>query len=217
MGLTTHATLLFDRATQIENGCLRLAVVGSVSRGKSTLVNALLGEPRLSVDMEVCTGVITQIVHGSNVNEVAVVESGARRTLEREEFLDTVRLTPEEQGSIRNKEAFAMPERLTKVDYAVLECEYPLGEKGLHIVDTLGFRAGRKAEDITEGFLVNTDALVFVTRAHPLFEEEDQEFLEAQLRLNESRVEHIFFVINDFSRLDESERGRGPTECPTPS
>jgi hypothetical protein len=208
LGLTTHATLLFDRATQIDNGCLRLAVVGAVSRGKSTLVNAILGAPRLSVDMEACTGVITQIVHGSNTNEVTVVESGERRTLERDKFFDTVRLTPEEQGSIRDERAFLMPERLTKIDYAVMECDHPLGEKGVHIVDTLGFRAGRKAEEITEGFLAKTDALVLVTRAQPLFEKADQEFLKAQLRLDESRLEHIFFVINDFSGLDEEERAQ---------
>ena len=97
--------------------------------------------------MEACTGVITQIVHGTNKDKVTLVESGKQRTLAWEEFVDTVRFTPEEQGSIRDKQAFLMPERLVKIDYAVLECEYPLGEKSLHIVDTLGFRAGRKAEE----------------------------------------------------------------------
>jgi hypothetical protein len=48
--------------------------------------------------------------------------------------------------------------------------------------------------------------MLFVTRAQPLFEEEDEEFLTAQLRRNESSLEHIFFVINDFSGLDEAER-----------
>ena len=208
LGLTTHATLLFDRATHVENGCLRLAVVGSVSRGKSTLVNAILGEPRLSVDMEACTGVITQIVHGSNVDEVTVVEGGESRIVGHEDFLNTVRLTPEEQVAIKQKQAFSVPERLTKIDYAVLECEHPLGEKGIHIVDTLGFRAGRKAEEITEAFLAKTDALVFVTRARPLFEEADKDFLETQLRLDPSRLEHIFFVINDFTGFDEQERAK---------
>ena len=63
-----------------------------------------------------------------------------------------------------------------------------------------------KQKKITKGFLANTDALLFITRAHPLFEQDDQDFLNAQLRLNESRLEHIFFVVNDFSRLDEEER-----------
>jgi GTPase SAR1 family protein len=206
LGLIRPAEQLLERVTRIEKGCLRLAVVGAVSRGKSTLVNALLGESRLSVDMEACTGVITQVVHGTNTNEVTVVEGGKSRSLAWEDFLNTVRLTPEEQGTIRNKQAFAMPERLVKIDYAVVECEYPLGEKSLHIVDTLGFRAGHKAEEITKDFLADTDALLFITRAQPLFEEADKEFLNTQLRLNESRLEHIFFVVNDFSRLDEEER-----------
>ena len=206
LGLTILADALLERVDWLEGGCLRLAVVGSVSRGKSTLINALLGEARLPVDMEACTGVITQIVHGNNRDEVTVVEGGESRTVGHEAFLNTLRLTPEEQGAIKQAQAFLMPERLTKIDYAVLECEFPLGEKGLHIVDTLGFRAGRKSEEITKAFLANTDALVFVTRAQPLFEDEDEAFLNAQLRLNEFRLDHIFFVINDFSRLDSAER-----------
>ena len=206
LGLIRPAEQLLERVTWIEKGCLRLAVVGAVSRGKSTLVNALLGESRLSVDIEACTGVITQVVYGDNINEVTVVESGKSRSLAWKDFLNTVRLTPEEQGTIRDGKAFAMPERLTQIDYAVVESNHLLGEKGLHIVDTLGFRAGRKAEEITKEFLTKTDALLFVIRAQPLFEEADEEFLTAQLRLDESRLEHIFFVINDFSGLNETER-----------
>ena len=40
LGLIIKAEQLLDRATRIEKGSLRLAVVGAVSRGKSTLVNA---------------------------------------------------------------------------------------------------------------------------------------------------------------------------------
>ena len=206
LGLTILADALLDQVAWLEGGCLRLAVVGAVSRGKSTLVNALVGASCLPVDIEACTGVITQVVYGSNVDEVTVVEDGERRTLRQEAFLNTIRLTPEEQGTLWSGEAFLLPERLTRIDYAVLESEHLLGEKGLHIVDTLGFRAGRKAEEITKAFLAKTDALVFVTRAQPLFEEADQKFLETQLRLNASRLEHIFFVINDFSGLNEEER-----------
>ena len=205
LGLTTSADKVLERIAWLEGGCLRLAVVGAVSRGKSTLVNAILGKSRLSIDAEACTGVITQIVHGRNTDEVTLVENGQHRIVPDTEFRNTVRLTPEEQGSIRSWRTFLIPERLTKIDYAIMECDHPLGEKGLHVVDTLGFRAGRKAEEITKEFLTKTDALLFVIRAHPLFEEEDEGFLKMQLRLNESRLEHIFFVINDFSGLDEAE------------
>ena len=206
LGLTRPAERLLDRVASIEQGSLRLAVVGAVSRGRSTLINAFLGESRLPVDMEVCTSVITEVVYGTNVDEVTLVENGKSRILGWEDFLNTVRFTPEEQSSLGNTKAFAMPERLAQIDYAVVECEHPLGAQGLHIVDTLGFRAGRKAEETTKEFLANTDALLFVTRALPLFVEEDRDFLNAQLRLNASRLEHIFFVINDFVRLDAEER-----------
>jgi GTPase SAR1 family protein len=202
LGLTASADMLLDRIISLQEKCLQIAVVGAVSRGKSTLINAILGEHRLPDDMEACTGVITQVIYGTNVDEVTLVEKDQRRMVPHTEFLNTVRLTSEEHRSIKTGEAFEMPERLTHIDYAVLEADYRLGESGLYLVDTPGFRAGKAAEDITKNFLAKTDALLFVTRAQPLFEEEDEEFLTAQLRHNESSLEHIFFVINDFSGLD---------------
>ena len=103
LGLTRPAERLLDLVASIEQGSLRLAVVGAVSRGKSTLVNALLGASHLSVDMEACTGVITQVVHGTNTNEVTVVKGGRKETLAWEEFLNTYRFTPEQQGSIQDR------------------------------------------------------------------------------------------------------------------
>ena len=98
LGLTASAAELLNRMISLQGKSMRIAVVGAVSRGKSTLINALLGEERLPDDMEACTGVITEVVYGTNVDEVMLVEKDKRRMVPHTEFLNTVRLTPEEQA-----------------------------------------------------------------------------------------------------------------------
>ena len=198
------------RAVWLESGCLRLVVVGMVSRGKSTLINALLGEERLVVDDQSSTGVISEIVYGKNTEEVTIVKkNGEKCAVPNDDFKEKYSLSEKEITSIQDSEHNKLPDRLMSIKQAVLEADYPLGraDGGLRIVDTLGLRAGEDAEEITEEFLHQADAVVVVIGNQGMLEGDDEkEFIKARLRLDDKRLEHIFFVINYFqSKPDLSE------------
>ena len=190
------------RAEWLESGGLRLVVVGMVSRGKSTLINALLGEKRLVVDDQSSTGVISEIVYGKNTEEVTIVKkNGEKCAVPNDDFKEKYSLSEKEITSIRDSEHNKLPDRLMSIKQAVLEADYPLGraDGGLRIVDTLGLRAGEDAEGITEEFLHQADAVVVVIDNRGMLEGDDEkEFIKARLRLDDKRLEHIFFVINYF-------------------
>ena len=205
-----RAANLRDRAVWLESGCLRLVVVGMVSRGKSTLINALLGEERLVVDDQSSTGVISEIVYGKNTEEVTIVKkNGEKYAVPNDDFKEKYSLSEKEITSIRDSEHNELPDRLMSIKQAVLEADYPLGRAAgeLRIVDTLGLRAGEDAEEITEEFLDQADAVVVVIGNQGMLEGDDEkEFIKARLRLDDKRLEHIFFVINYFqSKPDWSE------------
>jgi GTPase SAR1 family protein/nucleoid DNA-binding protein len=205
-----RAANLRARAEWLESGCLRLVVVGMVSRGKSTLINALLGEERLVVDDQSSTGVISEIVYGKNTEEVTIVKkNGEKCAVPNDDFKEKYSLSEKEITSIQDSEHNKLPNRLMSIKQAVLEADYPLGraDGGLRIVDTLGLRAGEDAEGITEEFLDQADAVVVVIDNRGMLEGDDEkEFIKARLRLDDKRLEHIFFVINYFhSKPDWSE------------
>jgi GTPase SAR1 family protein len=197
-----RAANLRARAVWLESGCLRLVVVGMVSRGKSTLINALLGEKRLVVDDQSSTGVISEIVYGKNTEEVTIVKkNGEKCAVPNDDFKEKYSLSEKEIKSIQDSEHNKLPDRLMSIKQAVLEADYPLGraDGGLRIVDTLGLRAGEDAEGITEEFLHQADAVVVVIDNRGMLEGDDEkEFIKARLRLDDKRLEHIFFVINYF-------------------
>ena len=123
-----RAANLRDRAVWLESGCLRLVVVGMVSRGKSTLINALLGEERLVVDDQSSTGVISEIVYGKNTEEVTIVKkNGEKYAVPNDDFKEKYSLSEKEITSIRDSEHNELPDRLMSIKQAVLEADYPLG------------------------------------------------------------------------------------------
>ena len=73
--------VVLDQATE-----LRLAVIGDFKRGKSSVINAVVGEPILPTDVLPCTSGIIELVHGQQT-EYELVHDGISRLRSREEFL----------------------------------------------------------------------------------------------------------------------------------
>ena len=206
LGLLNPAAQLNTRADWVEQGQFRLTVAGTVSRGKSTLLNACLGKEIFPTGSEAVTGGICQVVYGSNNNEVTLIKKGASHTMPYAEFCEWISLATDEQPPIDSKDPFPMPERLENLDYAVLQSDASLCEKGIRLTDTLGFNAGPKQEQITRQFLRVTDALLIVLTTIPLFNTDDVELVNKYYyKDDESGIGNMFFAINDFGILDDEQ------------
>ena len=190
------AAALVDRADRLENGCLRLAVVGSSRRGKSTLVNALVGEKLLPMGRTPTTAVITHIIYGES-KEVKLIENhGSEKTILRQEFVDECVLEPRRE----------IPQAFANIAYAVLESNCFLCEKGIQIVDTPGLNAGSGAERATLQYLGQVDAVLIVIDSLAPFDDTDLALLNSIKRIKGSTLDHVFFLINARNLDSEGEK-----------
>ncbi len=64
LSLTTQVEPLRGVAGNLQQGIFRLVVLGDLKRGKSTLLNARLGERLLPSDVNPCTAVLTVLKYG---------------------------------------------------------------------------------------------------------------------------------------------------------
>ena len=199
LGMELQANLLREISERYREGLLQVSVIGVTCKGKTTLVNALIGEELLPTEPDINSGAIVKIVHGQNTDEPMLVENGISRTVTLSEFLDSIVLKDEDRPSIIEDDPLPLPKRVRKIDYGILPHDNPLSQRGIILVDTLGFDGGVEAAAVTENFLSNSDAIIVVLGTTPPFTQVDIDLIRSQLRgLDILKFENIFFVINDF-------------------
>ena len=203
LGLQNEATWLTQKAGQLRSGALKMVVCGGVSAGKSTLISAITGT-KLPVGAQAKTGVICEVVSGSNADTFVVFYADGREiSMDLDAFTSFSSL---KSGNIKSGEPFPLSSELSQVLYARTESSSAFSESGITIVDTLGFNAGRLAEDITSNHLQTADVVLMALGSRPAFTQTDVDFFQERLDgLDESKKRNLLYVINDFS-LTERER-----------
>jgi ribosome biogenesis GTPase A len=66
LGLDRDIQDLNQVSKNLRQGCFRLLVLGDMKRGKSTFLNALIGENILPSDVNPCTALLTILRYGQN-------------------------------------------------------------------------------------------------------------------------------------------------------
>lgn len=168
-----------------------LTVVGQFSRGKSTLMNAILGRDYLPSGVVPVTSAITAVSYGTRERVVLhIAGSNLTSQIKISELADFIT----ERSNPGNRRQIEMAE--VQVPVEILQ-------RGFFLVDTPGLGSAiRENTATTLNFLPSADAIVFVTSCDaPLTAEE-----LGYLRRCRSAVRQLFVVVNKMDLLPEDER-----------
>ena len=167
-----------------------LAVVGQFKRGKSSLMNAIIGRELLPVGVLPLTSAITVLRFGP-VERLVIVRGNSI-------FADVVPVSElsdfvTERGN---------PGNCKRVKTASLEVPLPFLRRGLEFVDTPGVGSSIEANTATTyTFLPECDAVLFVDRAsNRRLPSVEKDFLRA-IR---EHVRKIFFIVNKTDLLADA-------------
>ncbi|MFB2983114.1 dynamin family protein [Microseira sp. BLCC-F43] len=170
-------------------GEFSLVVVGDFKRGKSTLINALLGTQIVTTNVTPETVSINQIQYGRELKIQACLADGGRISLEPED-LSAERLLP-----ILDK----LPQKVSH-----LSIDAPVEWlQGMRLVDTPGTGDIFKQFDSqVHAYLSQADAVIFVISALSPLSMSERAFL--QLAILPQDFPKLFFVVNmmDMARSD---------------
>jgi small GTP-binding protein len=179
-----------DLVRKLDEDRFHLVVVGEFNHGKSTFVNALLGETVLPVGVTPTTAAIHHLKFADQPEATVVFSSGRREQIP---FGDTRKFSV---GGGANAD---------EVDF--LEVGYPaqLLKERILLVDTPGVNdLSLQRADITYSYIPRADAVLFLLDAGQILKESERVFLEEKL-LKASR-DKIVFVITKWDILNEAER-----------
>jgi small GTP-binding protein len=188
-GEETVAAAARELAHKIEQNHFYLVVVGQFKRGKTSLLNALLGEAILPVAVLPLTSVVTILRYGGSPSASVHFESGAPISVGLDRLADYVT----ESGNPRN---------IRRVGHVEVLYPSPHLQAGLTLADTPGIASVYAHNtQVTYGFLPRIDAAVFVTSPEPPLTAAEVEFLE-DLR---KQVSKIFVVMNKADLVEPSQ------------
>ncbi len=181
---------LITARSRLASGTFNLAVLGEFKRGKSTLVNALLGRALLPTGVVPLTSVVTAIAQGPR--ERLVIHYADGRTSE--EPVETLPRFVTEADNPRNR---------LGVELARLELDHELLRAGLELVDTPGVGSIHDHNTETaQAFLPRVDAALYVLDAgQPLSDAERQ-----MLRAAAERIPRLLIIVNKIDHLDAQDR-----------
>jgi predicted GTPase len=181
---------------QVENQALSVVVVGEFKRGKSTFINALLGQDILPSDILPTTATINRVVFGSTPSVTIRFKDGRDQSITIEQLANYVtKLTSDaEVISSRVQEAL--------IHYPLHYCR-----NGVEIIDTPGLSDDDVMTEVTLSVLRRTEVVIMVTSAISPFAESEGVFLTETLL--EQGIDHILFVVNGidhFKRAEDTDR-----------
>jgi GTPase SAR1 family protein len=181
---------LQELIAKLSEGHFNLAVLGQFKRGKTTLINALLGSRLLPTAVIPLTSIITLIKHGNNLHIEVLFKKGLRKEIAPEELPDYVT----ERGN---------PENQKEVQYVEVHYDSPYLRDAVQIIDTPGIGSTYQHNTaVTYGYLAKVDAAVFLIGVDPPISQVEYDFLEDIRKY----VNKIFFLQNKIDQMDEKDR-----------
>lgn len=233
----TRSQIFAGIANRLRNDKLKILVAGQFKQGKSTLINALLGEEVLPAYSTPCTAVITEIAYGERKKAVisfkeeimglpkgispkTVAHIGSKRknipdlVIESDDMgdeLDEYLVIPDEEDKEQRESVAESPYSCCRLTWPLELCK-----NEVEIIDSPGLNEATARDETTYKYVPEADMILHVLSALQLFGKPDQDFLQ---KLESMGAPSTIFLVNRFDQLNSAKeqdrvRARAMKELP---
>ncbi len=174
---------------KIESNVFNLVVVGQFKRGKTSLINALLGEDILPVAVVPLTSIVTIMTYGDALRIKVYFNDGNIVEIKPESLTEYVT----EKGN---------PKNVKDVNEVVVTYPSHYLKDGVRLIDTPGVGSiYQHNTDVAYRYLPKSDAVLFLLSVDQPMSKSELDFLK-DVREYSNR---IFFLLNKADHLDEKD------------
>lgn len=183
-------TVLDDMLEKVKSHPYSLAVVGEFNRGKSSLINALLGMPVLPADVTPTTATINRVVYADAPCAKLCMHDGSEEMLPIQMLKARVTKLSEEAASA------AKQVREAVIGYPTVFCR-----GNISIIDTPGLNESEAMDELTLSYARNVDAVVFLISALAPYSISEAEAV-CKLLTN-TNIRHVLFTVSFIDRVQD--------------
>lgn len=206
---------------QVDNDSFKIQIVGTFKNGKSTFINALIGEDVLPTKALPCTAVINELKYGETKRAVLHF----RNPLPERLLADIPEPTLAHMKAYGMKDVPPMeieydhmdryvtipvngdPEEISlSSPYQTVELFYPSEylKDGVEIIDSPGLNESDARTNVTLEYLERADAVIFLLDATKACAADEMEMVEGTL--TDMGFDDMFFVLNKIDAVPAKER-----------
>ncbi|MCK5800416.1 MAG: dynamin family protein [Deltaproteobacteria bacterium] len=181
------------RIPKLMEGRFNLVILGEFNHGKSTFVNALLGEELVPVGITPTTATINHVVYGEEAKARVVLRDGGTKEIAASDLAAYVTLEGEH----------------TTEDIRFVELSYPseLLRDRITLVDTPGVNDINQARaEVTYSYIPRADAVVFLLDSTQVLKQSERAFI--QRRLLKRNRDKLIFVLGKVDLIDDDEQAQ---------
>lgn len=221
ISLTQYAEGLNTLSKKVDSDSFKIQIVGTFKNGKSTFINALLGEDILPSKVLPCTAVINEVKYGDTKKAIlhfrnplpeTLLSDIPEATLAHMKKHGMTNVPPMEIEYDRIEDYVTIPingdpeEISLKSPYLSVELFYPspLLKEGVEIIDSPGLNENSERTAVTMEYLDKADAIIFLLDATKACSQDEMSTIEDYLL--PKGFDDIFFVVNRFDAVAERER-----------
>ncbi len=176
----------------LNNPVFQIAVFGPFNYGKSTLLNALLGNKTLPIDLIPTTGAAIHVRYGESLSVSIALDDGNVITQEGTKILKEYAILDDQR---------CMRQDVTRVD---VYCPHPFLKHGVELLDLPGTNDRVAQDNLVKDRLLSANLIVQVLDARKLMTLGERENLKDWLL--DRGIKTVIFVVNFMNLLEPEEQ-----------
>ena len=195
IGLVHTAKSIGETVEKVAKDHFEVAIVGEFKRGKSTLINALLGQEVLPADVLPATATLNRVTYSETPYVMVEYKDGGTERVDINKLADYV-----------TKLSYESELKAETVKQATVYYDTSFCKNNVDIIDTPGLNDDEQMTNVTLSILPEIDAAVFVISANSPFSQFEKEFLEKKML--SSDMGRIIFAVNCFGTFSKEDEDR---------
>lgn len=195
LGLDNTAGSIAETVEKNSKEHFEVAIVGEFKRGKSTIINALLGQEVLPADVLPATATLNRVTYSTEPYVMVEYKNGKSERVDISHLADYV-----------TKLSFESEKIAETVKEATVYYDTEFCRNHVDIIDTPGLNDDEQMTNVTLSILPEIDAAVFVISANSPFSQFEKDFLEKKMLTSD--LGRVIFAVNCFGTFSKEDEDR---------